>query len=136
MGRKITIGSAKAAGRDLQQWTCKHIADLLGLQWGANEMIASREGAQSGTDVRLVGEARQRFPFSVECKNTKVWDLQKAVYQARGNCEPDTDWLLVMKRRHKLKDMRIEPIIVMDAGRFFRLLKEAGYASKAVSRQG
>ena len=118
MKKRILHSSAKAKGRSLQQWTCQQISDLLGLPWGKDELIASREGAQSGTDVRLVGEAKERFPFSVECKNQEAWSVLPWVTQARTNQTPGTDWLLVMKKS------RIDPIVVMDAKAFFELLKK------------
>jgi len=114
----IKVSSAKAKGRELQKWVCQKISDLTGLSWGPDEMIASREGGQSGVDVRLVGEAKQLFPFSVECKWQEVWKVVSWIKQAQENQNPGTDWLLVMKKN------RIKPVVVMDAERFFELLKK------------
>lgn len=80
-------------------------------------MIASREMGQPGTDVRLIGEAKERFPFSVECKNQEVWSVPAWIEQAKSNQAPGTDWLLVLKKN------RIPPVVIMDAERFFTLLK-------------
>ena len=113
----IKPSSAKAKGRLLQNWTCQKIADLLALPWGKDEMIASREMGQPGTDVRLIGAARARFPYSVECKNQEVWSVPAWIEQAKSNQAPDTDWLLVLKKN------RIPPVVMMDAERFFTLLK-------------
>lgn len=113
----IQVSSAKAKGRELQKWTCQKISDLIGLAWGPDEMIASREGCQNGTDVRLVGPAKDLFPFSVECKWQETWSVLPWIEQARTNQLPGTDWLLVMKKS------RIKPVVVMDAERFFELLK-------------
>ncbi len=113
----IKNSSAKAKGRSLQQWACCKISELLGLPWGKDEMIAPREGAQSGTDVRLIGEALSRFPFSVECKAQESWHLSAWIKQARDNCMQGTDWLLICKKR------RQQPVVVMDAERFFDLLR-------------
>lgn len=79
-------------------------------------MIASREMGQAGTDVRLLGEAQERFPYSVECKNQERWSVLDWVKQARQNQKEGTAWLLVMKKN------RIEPVIVIDANHFFDLL--------------
>jgi hypothetical protein len=114
----IQVSSAKAKGRNLQQWVCQKISELTGLPWGADEVIASREGCQSGTDVRLVGIAKERFPFSVECKWQETWNVLPWIEQARTNQLPGTDWLLVIKKN------RIKPVVVMDAERFFELLKK------------
>lgn len=109
--------SAKAKGRSLQQWVCQRISDLLGLPWGKDELIASREMGQKGTDVRLLGEAQERFPFSVECKNQEKWSVLEWIKQARRNQKDNTDWLLVLKKN------KTEPVVVMDAARFFELLR-------------
>ncbi len=116
--KRITISQAKAKGRNLQQWTCRQISELLNMPWGKDEMIASREGAQSGTDVRLIGEAKVRFPFSVECKHQQAWDVPAYIRQAKSNQEKNTDWLLILKKNHQ------DPVVVMDAKRFFQLLRK------------
>lgn len=118
--KRIKNASAKAKGRALQQWVCQKISNLLNLPWGKDELIASREASQSGTDVRLIGEARQRFPFSVECKAQETWALPGWIKQAQANQEPGSDWLLFCKRR------REKPVVVMDAERFFELQRRAG----------
>jgi len=113
---KIKTSSAKQKGRNLQQWTCQKISDLLGIPWGKDEMIASREASQSGTDIRLVGEAKERFPFSVECKWQEAWSVVPWIRQAKENRQEGTDWLLIMKKN------RMDPVVCMDAERFFALL--------------
>ncbi len=114
--RRITRQSAKAKGRSLQQWVCEQISKLVGLPWGPDECIASREASQNGTDVRLIGPALEAFPFSVECKWQETWSIPEWIRQARTNQIPDTDWLLVVKRNY-------EPaVVVMNAQRFFDLL--------------
>ena len=116
--RRITIASAKSKGRSLQQWTCQKISELLNIPWGKDELIASREASQSGTDIRLVGEAKKRFPFSVECKWQESWSLPAWIRQAKSNQMEGTDWLLVLKKRY------MSPIVVMDADSFFFLLRK------------
>lgn len=115
--RKIKPSSAKAKGRNLQNWVCQKVSDLLGIPWGKDELISSREMGQSGTDVRLIGEALRRFPYSVECKNQEAWSIHDWIKQAQANQKDGTDWLLVCKRN------RAKPVVVMDAERFFDLLR-------------
>ncbi len=112
---RIKTSSAKAKGRALQQWVCQKISDILGVPWGKDEMIASREAAQTGTDVRLVGEAKKMFPFSVECKWQEAWSVPAWIKQAKDNQEKGTDWLLVVKKN------RTDPIVIMDADKFFEI---------------
>ena len=38
-----------------------------------------------GQDVRLVGEAKKRFPFSIECKWQESWSLPSWIKQAKEN---------------------------------------------------
>ena len=117
--KRIKTSSAKAKGRNLQKWTCQKISELLGIPWGKDELIASREMGQSGTDVRLVEEAQERFPFSVECKYQETWSVPSWIKQAKENQKEGTDWLLIMRKNHK------EPVVVMDGERFFEILKGA-----------
>ena len=76
---KISIASAKAKGRRLQQFICTKISDLLNIPWGKDELIASREMGQSGTDIRLIGTAKKRFPYSVECKWQETWSIHSFI---------------------------------------------------------
>ncbi len=115
--QRIKTSSAKAKGRNLQQWACQQISDLLGLPWGKDELIAPREASQSGTDVRLIGEARERFPFAVECKHQETWSVPAWIKQAKAYQRNGSDWLLILKRN------RLSPVVVMDAKRFFALLR-------------
>lgn len=113
--KRISVQAAKSKGRILQQWTAQQISDITGLPWGPDEMIASREGCQNGTDIRLVGEALKLFPFSVENKRTENFSVPAWIEQAKSNQIPNTDWLLIVKRS------REKPIAIMDAEVFFKL---------------
>lgn len=115
--KRIKSSSAKAKARVLQQWACQMISDLLGIPWGKDELIASREMGQSGTDVRLIGAALKEFPYSVECKNQETWSVSSWIKQTQSNQAPGTDWLLIMKKNHT------DPVVVMDAKKFFELLR-------------
>ena len=66
--------SAKAKGRKLQQWVRDQIIEQLEVH---PEDIASRSMGAGGEDLIMGRAARQKFPFSVECKNVeklKVWE--------------------------------------------------------------
>lgn len=113
--KRISVQSAKSKGRNLQKWTAGKIAELLGIPYGPDELIASRPMGQSGTDIVLKGEAAEKFKWSVECKCQESWSIPAWIEQARKNQGTDTDWLLVVKRS------RIAPVVVMDAEVFFNL---------------
>lgn len=116
---RISVQSAKAKGRRLQQWVCQKISDLTGYEWGSSgddKPIESRPMGQSGCDVRMESHVQRLFPFSVECKYQETWSVPAWMEQAKENQRPGTDWLLVIKRNN------VEPVVVMDAGAFFNLL--------------
>lgn len=110
----ISISSRKAKGRRCQQWVANQIGRALKIPWGKDKLIASREMGQSGTDVRLIGRALELFPFSVECKWEEKWRPTSYIEQAKSNQLPNTDWLVIMKKK------RHDYIVMMDAKAFFR----------------
>ena len=113
----ISVSSRKAKGRRLQNWTAQKISDLLGIPWGKDEVIASREMGQTGTDVRLIGDAQRKFPFSIECKYQETWAVPSWMKQAVENLKEGTDWLLICKKN------REKPVVIMDAEAFFELYR-------------
>ena len=68
--------------------------------------------------MKLYGDAKKYFPFSVECKNQEKWSIQKWVQQAKDNMMENTDWLLIVKKN------RSYPIAIMDVDVFFALMNE------------
>ncbi len=114
--KRISVQSAKAKGRRLQQWVCERISNLTGEEWGSSgddKPIESRPMGQSGCDVRMESHVRKMFPFSVECKFQESWSVHSWIKQAQENQVEGTDWLLVAKRS------RCRPIVIMDARAFF-----------------
>ena len=111
----MKTSSCKAKGRKLQQYVAEQISNILNIPWGKDELIRSRGMGQSGVDVVLVGEAKEKFAWSVECKNTQKLNLWDAIGQARDNQLDGTDWLLVVKKNHEV------PVVVMDSMIFFKL---------------
>ncbi len=116
--RKITVSSGKAKGRRLQDWTCEQISKITGIKWGKDELIAPREMGQTGTDVRLIGIAKEKFPFAVECKNCEGWSIPGWIDQAKANKQDFSTWLLICKRN------RHDEVVVMDADFFFDLYEQ------------
>jgi hypothetical protein len=113
-----TPASRKAKGRRFQQEIAFRIGKLLGMDVGQDERIASREMGQSGTDIRLIGRAKELFPFSIECKNQESWGIHSWISQAKANLEKDTHWLLFCKRN------RQKPVVIMDTETFFELYEQ------------
>ena len=116
---KLTHGARKEKAKRCQRYVAQKVAELTGLECGKDCPVESRQMGETGPDVRLDAEARKRFPFTVECKNTENWSLPAAIKQAQANMYPGTDWLVVLMKN------RTKPVVVLDADRFFELLKEA-----------
>lgn len=120
--KKITVASAKAKGRNLQQWVCKRISAITGLPYDQQDDgcdIHSREMGQAGTDIVLRGEALKRFPFSVECKASESLNLKETVEQVKHNTYKGTDWIIV----HNKKAIP-DTLVIMSWDTFEKLLKE------------
>lgn len=113
----IKISSRKGKSRVCQNWTAKKISELTGIEWGKDECIAPREMGQCGVDIRLVADAKEQFPWSVECKNSESWSLPSFIQQAKTNQLPGTDWLLILKKKGS------EYVVVLDAEVFFDILR-------------
>ena len=111
----MKTSSCKAKGRKLQQYIAEQISNILDIPWGPDELIRSRESGQKGVDVVLLGKAKEKFPWSVECKNVEKLNWWDAIKQARTNQLDGTDWLLVVKKNHE------GPVVVMDSMIFFKL---------------
>jgi len=110
----MKTSSAKAKGRKLQQWFAKLMVDTLDLH---EEDIESRPMGSQGEDIIMGRESREKFPYSVECKNQEAVNVWKAYEQAESNCgkyEP----LVVIKRN------RSKPLVVIDAEHFVTLHKK------------
>lgn len=114
---RIKPRSAKNKGMRLQKLVGERISKLIGLPFGPDEDIASRESGQPGTDIRLSKKARKWFPFSIEAKNQERISIYKAIEQAKSNMYENTDWLVVAKKNHH------DPIVIMDLEVFFGLLE-------------
>ena len=65
--------SAKAKGRKLQQWVRDQIIEQLEVH---PEDIESRSMGAGGEDLIMARAAREKFPFSVECKNVAYLEIQ------------------------------------------------------------
>ena len=74
--------SAKAKGRKLQQWVRDQIIEQLEVH---PEDIESRSMGAGGEDLIMARAERERFPFSVECKNVEKLNVWEAYEQAKSN---------------------------------------------------
>jgi hypothetical protein len=92
-----TPASRKAKGRRLQQQIRDDIID--GLELSPHDIL-SRAMGQAGSDLALSSAARDRFPFSVECKSQESLNIWKALEQCEANSDGELMPLLIFKLGH------------------------------------
>ena len=106
--------SKKAKGRRLQQW----VRDLLIEKLEEHpEDIESRSMGAGGEDLIMSRSAREKFPYSIECKNQEslnIWKSYEQAQQNSGNYEP----IVVIKRNN------VKPLVLVDADYFVKLHKD------------
>ena len=103
--------SAKAKGRRLQQWVRDKLVEELKVH---PEDIESRSMGAGGEDLIMARAAREKFPYSIECKNVEKLNVWEAYSQAESN-SGDYEPIVVMKKNNK------KPLVVVDAEYFMRL---------------
>ena len=107
--------SAKAKGRRLQQQFRELLIEELGIH---PEDIESRSMGAGGEDLIMARAARQKFPYSIECKNVEklnVWEAQK---QAEENSKDYEPVVVMKKNNHKT-------LVVIDAEHFVKIHKDS-----------
>ena len=106
--------SKKAKGRRLQQWVRDLLIEKLEVH---PEDIESRSMGAGGEDLIMSRSAREKFPYSVECKNQEslnIWKSYEQAQQNSGNYEP----IVVLKRNN------VKPLVLVDADYFVELHKK------------
>ncbi len=106
--------SKKAKGRRLQQWVRDLLIEKLEVH---PEDIESRSMGAGGEDLIMSRSAREKFPYSIECKNQEslnVWKSYEQAQQNSGNYEP----IVVIKRNN------VKPLVLVDADYFVELHKK------------
>ncbi len=103
--------SAKAKGRRLQQWFRNLLIEKLEIH---PEDIESRSMGASGEDLIMARAAREKFDYSIECKNVEKLNVWEAYEQAKSNCG-DYEPIVIMKKNGKT------PLVVLDAEYFVQL---------------
>jgi len=89
----MKTSSAKAKGRKLQQWFTDLLVNALGLD---KDDLESRPMGSQGEDIIMGKQSRDRFPYSIECKN----------------------------QERVIKKNRTKPLVVIDAEHFVKLFDE------------
>ena len=103
--------SAKAKGRKLQQWVRTQLIEQLDVH---PEDIESRSMGAGGEDLIMARAAREKFPYSIECKNQESVNLWKSYEQAQENSK-DYEPVVILKRNNT------KPLVLVDAEYFVKL---------------
>ena len=103
--------SAKAKGRRFQQWVRNLLIEELSVY---PEDIESRSMGAGGEDLIMARAAREKFPYSIECKNQESLNVWKSYEQAESN-SGDHEPILFIKRNNQ------KPLVVIDAEYFVKL---------------
>ena len=106
--------SAKAKGRRLQQQFRELLIEELGIH---PEDIESRSMGAGGEDLIMARAARQKFPYSIECKNVEKLNVWEAYKQAEENSKDYEPVVVMKKNNHKT-------LVVIDAEHFVKNHKD------------
>ena len=109
----MLTSSAKAKGRRLQQWMRSLLIEKLDIH---PEDLESRSMGASGDDVVMARAAREKFPFSIECKNVEKLNVWADYEQACANAGNYTPIVVMKKNNHK-------PLVVIDAVEFVNIME-------------
>ena len=107
--------SAKAKGRRLQQQFRELLIEELGIN---PEDIESRSMGAGGEDLIMARAARQKFPYSIECKNVEKLNVWEAYKQAEENSKDYEPVVVMKKNNHKT-------LVVIDAEHFVKIHKDS-----------
>ena len=70
-----------------------------------------------GEDIIMGKQSRDKFPYSIECKNQERVNVWNAYDQASENCKGYEPLVVIKKNRTK-------PLVVIDAEHFVKLFDE------------
>ena len=106
--------SKKSKGRRLQKWVREQLIEKLNIH---EEDIESRSMGAGGEDLIMARAAREKFPYSIECKNQEKLNIWSSLEQAENNSGSHTP-LLIFKRN------RTKTYAVLEFERLLELLDE------------
>jgi hypothetical protein len=110
---EVKTQSAKAKGRRLQQWFRDLLIENLGVH---PEDVESRSMGAGGEDLIMARAAREKFPYSIECKNQEKVNIWQSYSQAAENSKDYEPVVVVKRNNHK-------PLVIVDAEYFVGLHK-------------
>lgn len=115
----MKTSSAKAKGRNLQKWVRDKLLEIYPLL--TKDDIRSTSMGSAGEDILLSSVARIELPYTIECKSRNCISVYKWLEQGADSVYTS---IVFAKGNHK------EPIVIMYAEDFFKLLKEKSETKK------
>ena len=106
--------SAKAKGRRLQQWFRDQLIEKLEVH---PEDVESRSMGAGGEDLIMARAAREKFPYSIECKKQEKLNIWESYAQAVENSKNYEPVVVIKRKNHKA-------LVVVDAEYFVGLHKD------------
>ena len=97
----------------MQKWFRDVLIEHLSID---EEDIESRSMGAGGEDLIMARAAREKFPYSIECKNQESLNVWKSYEQAQSN-SGDYEPIVFIKRNNQ------KPLVVIDADYFINLHK-------------
>lgn len=110
--KPITVAARKNKGRKLQQLVRDKI--LENYPTLDDTQVRSTSMGAGGEDVQLSREARDLFPYSVECKRYKNFAIYTPYEQCQNNAGKHEPLLVIQGDRKK-------PLAIIDLDHFFFL---------------
>ena len=110
----MNSSSKKAKGRRLQKWVREVLIEKLKIH---EEDIESRSMGAGGEDLIMARAAREKFPYSIECKNQEKLNIWESYKQASDNCGKYEPIVVIKRNNHK-------PLVIIDAESFVKLHNE------------
>lgn len=95
----MKIQSCKNKARRLQQAVAQKISEAFDLP---STDVKSLPMGSHGEDIWLSQKARERVPFSIECKNVEKLNIHKAFEQAKTNAHHGKPMVVHTKNRGEL----------------------------------
>lgn len=108
--------SVKAKGRRLQNF----VRDALRKAFPSlqDDDIKSQTMGMTGEDIVLSPAAREKIPYSFECKNKERMDLWKSLIQAEDNTPDKATPILIIKRN------RSKTYAILEFDKFMEMINE------------
>lgn len=108
----MKTSSAKAKGRNLQNWLKQKIIEIWNVKPGD---VRTAIMGETGTDIKFGADLHEQYPYDFECKNQEVTKIIYDMYEQRINGVRIP--VLVVKKNHK------PPLAIVSVEDFLRITK-------------